>query len=324
MSEYVQPSDIGEVINVQEAVEQGKGERLLSLLSAYPKYKSFGALASSGLPVPRAMVITSPGASAETECNKILSEWGVEETVVRTDRRGGGVYGVSSQGCKIEDVWKTASDFLDNGLLPMVISTGDIFHNTYSANIVVDPKQPETVDLEVVGPGFCATDINKRDIVNERGTLVGGEGRVNLRHSQIVDQKNYEGQIELLKETLIKKEEKRRGAAFSSTKEAQQWVNEFLTEKDALILKHSGYTPIPSKYIQKVWSYIPQMVDAGQRLGLKDKPFIVSMSFVQEEDGENPYFWDIHPFSGYEKPEKQNLKKGVEGLKDRYFRREGD
>ncbi len=325
MAEQIQSNGLNEVINLQEDLSQDDVEKLVSLLSKYPKYKSVVAMASAGLPVSRAMVITGSGVVAENRCQEILNGWGVEKTIIRTDSVGGTVNAPSVQGVNIEDVWTTSKNLLNERLLPMVIAQGDIFHNNYSVNILVDPESPESVYMEIVGPGFSATDINRRSIVNERGELAGGEGGFSLRNNAVVSQHDYDEQVELLKQSLIKKEEKKRGKSFPNVEEGNQWANEFLRQEDALILRHPSYNPISSKYLERVWDFVPQMLLAGKTLGLGDKSFIVSMSFVQEGEKENPYFWDIHPYSGYRKTETHgHPKEGIEGLKWRYLNRKGD
>lgn len=290
---------IGKVVDVQKVIDRGGGEKLLAFLSLYPKYKSFAALAYVGLTIPKAMIITSAEVSAKKECNKILANWRVDETSVRTDRKGGGVFGISAQGCKVSDVWTVACAFLQKGLLPMVISAGDIFHNTYSANIVVDPLNHKSFYLEIVGPGFCATDISKRDVVNERGFLRGSKEGCSFYDRKIVSQKNYNEQVDVLKQSLIQKKERRTGETFQNSDKANEWVNKYLAEKGALILNHLNYNPIPSSYLQKIWDYLPQIARAGRKLGYTDEKFVVSMSFVKEKNEEKPYFWDIHPYFGY-------------------------
>ena len=324
MVEQIQSNGLNEVIDLQEDLSRGEVGKLVLLFSKYPKYKSVVAMASAGLPVSKAMVITGSGSMAEDRCQGILTNWDVERTIIRTDRIGGTVNSPSVQGVKIEDVWTTSKNLLNEGLLPMVIAQGDIFHNNYSVNILVDPKNPDSVYLEIVGPGFSATDINRRRIVNERGELAGGRGRFILRSNSVVSQRDYNEQVELLKENLIKREEKKRSAPFPNIEEADRWVNDFLEQEEALILQHPSYDPIPSKYLKRVWDFVPQMLLAGKNLRLGDNPFIVSMSFVQEDEKDNPYFWDIHPYSGYRKTEAGHPKEGIEGMKWRYFNREGD
>jgi hypothetical protein len=286
------------VINLQNIISDKNGISLLSFLSDFPKYKSVGAMSLAGLPVPKSIIIISDNAEAKKECNRIISDWKISEVVVRSEPYGGRIDSISIQGCKINDVWPNVVAFLKQDLLPMVISTGDIFHNTYSMNIKIEPNNNKNIYLEIVGPGFCATDINKRDIINERGTLKESEGKLIFSDSSVVSQKAYNYQVELLLLNQIQKEEKSRGKRFANKKDAKKWVTDFLTEKGALIISSSKYKRIPFEYLKKVWLLLPGIFRAGEYMGYFDT-YIVSMSFVQEGENENPYFWDIHPWGGY-------------------------
>lgn len=288
-----------DLVNFQDLVNKTGTTEILAALKDYPKYRSVGALAISGLPVPKSIIVFSDTPKSHNNFERLIRHWNVDKVVVRSDKKGGKIDAPSVQNCRVQDAWQYSVDFLNKKLLPMVISTGDIFHNVYSVNIKIDPTVVSEIYLEIVGPGFCATDLNKRDIVHERGVLTGRSGRFSFYDSSIVSQKVYNLQISLMKDNLIKKEENKRGSKFLNKNEANSWVNQFLVEVDALILKYPKYVPVSSLYLISVWKYLENMIQAGKFMGYNKTSFIVSMSFVTEKETVIPYFWDIHPYGGY-------------------------
>ena len=289
---------MNKLIDLQSIMLAGKAEKIVAELFAYPKYKSLVAMAVSNLPIPKTIIIGNLEKTTEEYCKKTVSKWNVNEVCVRTDRLGKSINSPSIQGCEIRMIWSRVKSFFNQGYLPMIISTGDIFHNTFSANVVIDPENSKSVYMESAGPGFCASDINKRDIINESGTIVGVDTQ-NLRGYKIVDDKIYKYQINLMMENQIQKEEKNHSNHFKNKKEAYTWVIKFLTKKKALILKHPIYKPIASKYVSQIWDLVPLMIKAGYLMGFEKEKYIVSFSFVLENNVEHPYFWDIHPYEGY-------------------------
>jgi len=263
-------------------------------LAKYPKYKSVCAMAIAGLPVSKSIIVGSLDRKTRTMLENKINQWGVKEYIVRTDKEGGALYAPSSQNCPIDKVWQNVRMYLKQGLLPLVMAQGDVFHNTYSVNIKLEP---ETVSyyLEIAGPGFCSTDINKRDIVSQRGYLTPQNS---LTQSRVVNHRYYLQQVAVLKESVIQKETAK-GVVFASERKAKRWVNSYLISIGALIMKHPTYTPITRKHLKAIRDYIPKIKTACRLLGYGNIVSVISMSFVLENGRENPYFWKIHPYSGY-------------------------
>ena len=270
---------------------------IIDLLSNYPKFKSVSIMAFVDLPISRSIIITNASSEIKNNLERELKKWKVSEYLVRSDKKDGAVNAPSFQNCSLDKVWQNIEKVLNFGLLPMVMAEGDIFHNTYSINILIKPHEKDRFYLEIVGPGFCATDLNKRDIVNEQGYITEN-GQV--RNSQIVSQKVYDKQIDLLKESVIKKEIEK-GRVFRTKIEEYVWVDKYLKKIGALILNNTTYIPINEKYLRTLWGFIPKIINACELMGYKNNNSIVSMSFVLENGEGKPYFWDIHPYDGYRK-----------------------
>ena len=285
------------IINLQKLEKIALNNLSTNFIDLYPKFKSVFALASAGLPVSNSVIVSDKTASIKSELEKIIKRWNVNKYTIRSEKKFGTVNSKSVQGCKLEDVWINVEKFLDQGLLPMVIDQGDVYHNTYSVNILVDPKNYSEYYLEIVGSGFCSTDINKRDIVNERGILTKD---VKLINSRVIDQKTYDHQVILLKENAIKKEIEK-GRRFANKKEAFSWVSSYLKTVNALILKQTKYIPIDSKHLRLIWNFLPGILESGELMGYAGEKYVVSMAFVIENKTEKPYFWDIYPLNGYKK-----------------------
>ncbi len=288
-------------IDLQEIKSDELVNSILAELIDYPKYKSLVAMWASGLPVPKTIIIGNVDESTEKLCNKVLRKWKTNEVVVRTDVAGGAVQAPSVQGCKIDEAWVNIKNFFKMGYLPMVISTGDIFHNAFSTNVLVDPCDTKSFYIEAVGAGFCATDINKRDIITESGIMINDSGTIKLINYQVVDSMCYKKYVNKVKENQINKEVVKRGKPFDSKNEAKLWVDDFLSKNNALLLNSPKYKPVAPNYIHKISSFVPSMIKAGKIMNFENEKFIVSLAFVLENGKENPYFFDIHPFNGYKK-----------------------
>jgi hypothetical protein len=288
---------IPDTIDFQNLNSENLNKDLNKFLHDYPKFLSVFALASAKLPVSKSLIITKNTQKAKNETMKIIKQWNTSEFVIRSDKKGGAIDSQSIQNCEFERVWPSVNDFLNKKLLPMATAKGDVFHNTYSINLKMEPGIINRVYLEIVGPGFCATDLNKRDIVNERGYLTN---EFKLENSRIIDDDSYKLQVKEMKMSVIKKEIVK-GRQFNNENMAEIWVDSYLNSIGALIMQHPNYISIDRSHLAIIWNFLPRIRLACTKMGYGNQISVVSMSFVLEGEKEKPYFWDIHPYFGYNK-----------------------
>lgn len=323
---------LGPVVEVQRAVREGKGEELARLLKDWPKFKSVAILASSGLPIVPAAIITEAGDLARANLTRTLERWGDRKVVIRTETKGGAAGGVSVQNCPVEEVWENVVPLIESGKMVMVMGKegGDPYHNSYNVNVHLTGLT--SAHLEIVGPGFTATDLNKRGLKHEEVKLSWGEeGFRAERVSRISD-----GQYRQNVESMFKRLEKKFGDKFL----------EKLQEMKATILEHRElYEPIDDEFLQVIYQLAPRIKSAVRAMGLEVEEAIVAMSFIQRKEGPTPVFWDIYGYGRYAASTREietragssksdllsilsegrdRPKEGLKHLKSRQARREGD
>lgn len=279
-------SSLGPVACVQEFVSNGMGENLIALLEDWPKFKSVAILAQSGLPIVPAVLIDSSDDVARDALLDTLKRWGDKKVVIRTETKGGAAGGVSVQNCPVEEVWGNVVPLIESGKMVMVMGKegGDPYHNSYNINI--RPTGLNSAQLEIVGPGFTATDLNKRGLKHEEVRLSWDEKGLHVERVSRISDEQYRRNVESMFERLAKK------FGDKSLEKLQEM-------KAAILECKELYEPIGDEFLQVIYQLAPRVNNAVRAMGLEAEGAIVAMSFIQRKEGPAPVFWDIYGYGEY-------------------------
>lgn len=262
--------------------EKGREKSWLDSLKDWPKFQSVAVLAESGLPIVPSFLVTEDSGEVREEFKKILERWGDRKVTIRTESKGGSVGGAAIQNCPTEEAWGKVAPFLKAGKMVMIIGKegGDIFHNNYNVNIHL--ADLNTAWLEIVGPGFRSTDLNKRGINHETVKITWDDQGTRAEKIFQISNEEYRKSVNAL-------------LAVYRSKLGEDYLEKLKGLKATLLLHQDVYEPIGEELLRAIFGLIPSMKKATRMMELEGEGAIFSMSFIQRE-GLTPIFWDIYGF----------------------------
>jgi len=215
-----------------------------------------------------------------------------------TRRRGGYLVPVSKVGA-------TVKELRQEGFIAVLLEPASPYSDEYSLAGVTIPGQHKLV-IEVVGPGFDASDILRSDVqAHERWefsleSVTGGQSPTNFQARQIslIATEQYQATVQ---QRLAKIGARIRNPAFPDEVQAHANKDELVaaatrflrTSGQTVLLKHSdSYRPIPERHLSSFSRFIAQLLsglaDYGIHLG--------SSSFAASVIAKRGIvFWDFFP-----------------------------
>jgi hypothetical protein len=168
---------------------------------------------------------------------------------------------------------KEIEKLFELGYVVFVMHPGNIYRNFHSLNIMRDENR---LVIEVVGPGFLATDLNRDGILHECIEF-------NLPIMDKASRRLLTSNSEYHKQIVVK-------IRHLGEKKAK--------ENKSYLLKYSKYVPLTFEEISYVKNCFPKLIKASKYLQTKSKNWISSMSFLDLGKGINqPIFWDMYYLS---------------------------
>jgi len=265
------------ITHQQTRIEAGLA---MLLLADYPKFRSMASLRASGLSVPDVLLVHQLTPDVVCAVQDFLCERNIEKALLRSDRPGGGLGSTSLQGVPNTEVMSQISNLLNLGerILVAVQAAGNVFRNLYNFNLVVCRDLSCRFVIEVTGPGFTATDLNRYGILHERI--------------------EFPSHVQSLSESLISRRYKVPDALYRAhcQTKVHKYGSETLDSQDALVLKYPQYIPTPISYLEEVWAERESIYQVIRDMGYQDRGAILSLSFMEENNNFiRHYYWDIHP-----------------------------
>jgi hypothetical protein len=276
-------------------LEKDRLKKTLLELDGYWKTCSIVYIDQLGLPTLPAIAITTWSQNVKENLTRILKEKNWSSVVIRTDKkketgenipRGGYLIEIS----KLEDEIK---HFLNAGRLIMILEPRDKYRNLYGINISYEDTFPDTFYLEVVGPGFEVSNLNRGDISpHERLRIKRVSEDIDIMEKSVISPAEYKKSIYYrllhLGKFLVSKQK----LAANSEAELVEIAKQFLKNNGYdLLFKHENvYPEIPKKYLTKIKNFIAPLPQKMTELGLDVNEFIISSTIY---DTEELVFWDI-------------------------------
>lgn len=288
-------------LNVTEAIHNGLWESLKVILRPYSKFLSVASLSNVGLPVLPLLLYTAWNSCVEQNVLGFLAEHGLNRVQMRSQTNRSSLGGKAFHHLPITDIAEASMSLLSTGASIVAIQPpGNIFRNNYSTHLDISLSSID-VCLEIVGPGFTATDLSKGGLMHERITLsiVGGM----TERVFVVDASTYDKNVSAL---------------------ISRFGLKRLRQEHALILEHiDQYAPIPTDYIRYLCESIGAIKEAVLQMDFSSPRAVVAMSWIHELTSpiSQPVFWDIHesPSDNQRPDSSQRLtNSGVDRLVEEY------
>jgi hypothetical protein len=207
----------------------------------------------------------------------------------------------------LEDVQTEALNYFELGRILFFLEPCCSFDNSYNINTLFENDQ--SLLLEIVGPGFDASDLQRgyttpHEIIQiDNAMLKTGMTPSQssfeqvVRRTFLVDNRSYENSVRQ-RYIKIAKRLKDRGKILFEERETSEndliaMARAYLQDNghQMLLLNENNYTPIPTHHLYEIYSYIYNLPERLQHYVNHGLPFVVSSSYVKK--GTKLVFWDI-------------------------------
>jgi hypothetical protein len=282
------PVDDADAIEITDRLT---ARRAADLFIQFPKTRSWLALHELGLPTLPGIIVRRWSDEASVVVHQFFSRRNFDQVLLRSDKapetppypRGGFLVDLRHVAAEVEL-------FLRAGRIVWLLEPASPYSDRYSVNAsVVD----ESVQYEIVGPGFDASDLKRGDISPHERLEVSIWDRVSrqsIRHHFTVTPNSYVNsrrrRMEKIGEFL-----QATGRQRSDMPPTQAARRELASLKQTLLLTATEYSPIALRHLTRIHEACISLAVNLPEIGLPERPFIVSASFLGDEM--RLVFWDI-------------------------------
>jgi len=280
---------------------------ILADLEGYAKTESIVHLMMESIPTLEGLVLTTWDEHVEQFVRGYVNERGWPGTLLRHDRRlevwpypeGGFVVNA-------KDIARVVQSYLADGRIVLLLEPYSPYDNGYNVSLLFNPD--DTIVLEVAGPGFDASDLQRGRIspheilrtdkraLRDWNTNSTGKVRDYFQTLSVIDPADYDRSVTSRLEKVAQKLNNR-GEIFGmrpskrkvSTAKVQQLL---LTGGFDMLDRHKQkYTPIPSSKLEILVPFLLKIPSHLSRRWAYEQPYVVASSFVQK--GSRLVFWDV-------------------------------
>ncbi len=286
-------------------LEKAKQEDLfvaLNLFEGYWKVYSILALKLMSFPILKGIILTTYDNEVKEQILEFARSFNYTELLLRHDRkpelltepRGGYIVSLKKLG-------KELSFFFKQERIVILFEPASPYDDIYSCNALFD-FVTGNVSLEIVGPGFDASDLNRGDITPHELYECSLYSRLRAEWHRIykVDREMYRASVN---ERLLKIgrsvigsfniEGKPRLKKNYSLEQIKSIGHKFLVDnnKDLLLQHLDNYQEFPLKYLKQIEPYIRRVPNNLEELGIKYNRYLnLSMGFLKNV---GLIFWDM-------------------------------
>jgi len=287
-------------IEIQRVNQENLPDFLVKLQGSW-KSSSLLWMQSNWFPVLQGIILNGWEAGTERTFSRFCRERGFSELLVRiekpgqrwTRRRGGYTIPVS-------DARRLVDDLAEEGFLTMLLEPASPYADIYGVASVCD-LATGNVDVEVVGPGFDASDILRSDTTpHERfevwfdlkGIRSGEAQEPQIRQLHVVQPEIYKTSVQRRLTKIGARlrnpsfpEEVLEGASNSHCEQLRQDAVEYLRKTGhTLLLDHlNAYNPIPRQLLEVFLGQLIHLFAAAETSHLPWQALSVASSFLQPE-----------------------------------------
>jgi hypothetical protein len=255
---------------------------VLGSFRAYPKLMSWILLHAGAIPALPGVVVTEWDAQAAEVVGRFAGQWPSRCVLLRSDARSES--GLSPRGGFLVEqpsAEQEARDLLDAGRVVFFLEPASPFDDLYSVNLAPDADWRHWW-LEVVGPGFDASDLKRGDVTpNEtvRVTVAPGQSWIDSR--EIANP----AALHSAREIRFRKVARMLGCA---PPEVEQTLR---LRGETLLLDEPSYVPLPATMIDAALDAASRLRPVLTSFGLSDQRVMLSLSFLTSQA--RLVFWDV-------------------------------
>jgi hypothetical protein len=266
----------------------------------------------SDFPILSGLVLKGWSRESEAAVSRFCEERNLSEVLVRiekpgqrwTRRRGGYTIPVSEARGVVDDL-------AEGGMLALLLEPASPYADVYSLTSVCD-LVTGTIEVEVVGPGFDASDILRSDVTPHERFVVSGEARAGrlakqqeIQRSYLVEPGAYRASVQkrlakigarLRNPSFPEREVSTEGA--QSTVLAQEALEYLEASSQKLLIEHlHGYEPIPLELLGVFLEQALRLVQAARDARVRWKELSLGGSFLVPR---RLVMWDFFSPTSYE------------------------
>ncbi len=171
-----------------------------------------------------------------------------------------------------------------------MLNQGSLQKNLYGINVLFDNADPDTLYLEVVGPGFEVSNLNRGDISpHERLTIKRENGKLKILEREIISQSNYENSANL-RYRQIGQSLSQENSGLSDNDLIESGKNFLKKHGYKLLENHSSYQKISDQYLQKILENTSGLFHKLSKYESKIDQFVLSITVFDQDE---MVFWDV-------------------------------
>jgi hypothetical protein len=268
------------------------------------KIRSWAAIMALGYPTISGVVVTEWDAVAFSILREFAKDLDTDRLLIRSDAPlETGRYPRGGYEVKIDNIEIEARKFLDQRRTPYFLEPRSRHRDMYSLGVLLWPDSDTVV--EIVGPGFDASDLNRGDLNPHERFKFSSEGTEMLEHWTTSDAQYRESvrlRLRKIADLAVPLLEQRTEDRIVESGKL------FLRENhEDLLLNAESYRPVP---LELILVAVENVVEMGHRLpgvGMPGPPLVVSLSYWGSDL--LPIYWDIvWPDLKYEGAESSGVR----------------
>lgn len=259
-----------------------RAEEVIPRFRSYPKLVSWLVLHAAGLPTVSGMIVTNWNLDVDRTIRTFADRWAARELLVRSDTAR--ETGRSPRGGYVVPLGGIPRDILrlrNDGRVVFLLEPVSPLDDLYSLNFQPDRAWQEW-ELEIVGPGFDASDLKRGDVTPHERVRLAASGE----------------EVRVLDRVVASAAAQAAGRATRLRKAAallrcgRDEVEMVLRRRgETMLLDEPVYPRIPEELLALTVRHAMRLRDALVRHALDDQGVTLSMSFVGSSA--RPVFWDV-------------------------------
>ena len=284
--------------------------RALEVFKSYYKIESIIHFFLLGLPTLKTIVITQWNHQVKDILEKYRKCHGFTYFTLRSDRKNE-VPNAPRLGLNVtlQDIERNFLKYLKDGRVLLLLEPRSRYDDLYSFNLLFYPDDPIGITMEVVGPGFDASDLKRGDVSpHERIWLPRSRPLFESKIKRELQPKSYYRESVNLRLEKIGKE-----VALLRNIETLLWnpsdfkklAREYLSQKNETLLFQyiKEYPQMPIFYLKEIHNLVSDLPERMKNLGIRGEPFVLCGSIfnLDKKIGFWEFTWPELKYEGFSK-----------------------
>lgn len=269
----------------------------MGLFQGYSKIQGMLRCRALDLPTLPGLVV-DPSRVSDREAVAAASAIDAENYLIRHDKSPeAGTYPQGGYVIRAEDLPAELEWYRNQGRLVVILAPADPFDNLYSASVLLTVD--DSLQIEIVGPGFDASDINRGIIspLESRRLRMDADGKARYLSKNTIDKDAYRLAKSLrIRKIALKFILKRRSfnlEEIDETDARRLLESDLRSSKPQLrhLLSDETYAPAPSSFLNRVTRFA-RIIKTSLNLR-REGETMAAFSTSVVENGARTVVWDI-------------------------------